>query len=237
MRTLSSLAIVLAIAGSMLTSCSESTSPAGTGMVTMGAKIGNGSASYIVKSDGEIKGGTTINEIRIDRVRILLSRLKFHRSSEDTGSGGRDVKVGPSVILFDSGATSTVFSEPVPVGTYNRVKLERHKFSSSEAETYAGHATFGEFVSPDRVTMIIEGTIVEGTEETPFELRDSATENLWIDLLPALTVSEGGSATIDLVFDAAPAFKDGAALLDPRTSQGIGKISKNLKHAFKLQNR
>ena len=232
---LSSFALLTIL--SLVTSCST-TDPEDYGVVEMSSTIENESVTQTVKGSGEaIEGGTSIDEVRIDRVRVLLSRLKFKRSSDDTSNGGIDVKTGPAVALFEPGVATLIFEQAIPNGTYDRVKLEKHKFSSSEADDYVGHAVFGDFVEPDRVTLIIEGVTISGSETTPFEVRDDATENLWIDFIPSLEVNSDTEAELDLVFDGLEVFKDGAVLLDPNQSGDLDKIRKNLKDAFRIQNR
>lgn len=232
------LAAISACCALYLTSCSDSSSPEGTGTVEMGAQVTNSSVTYsgIKRDGGAVQGGSNVDSVTIDRVRILLSRLKFKRSDEDT-SGGRDVKTGPAVVVFEEGTIKTIFKEAIPVGTYDRVKLEKHKFSSSEANQYKDDPTFGDFAYPDRLTLIIDGSVWSNGEEKPFTFTDDATENLWINFEPSLTVAEGETTTVDIYFDGKQVFLADDTILDPFVAKDRSELSKNLKKAFKILKR
>lgn len=225
------LAILTLLAfGLVLPSCS-STDPDGSGTVKMNSTLDNAEVSRVADKSGDRVEGN-VQEVDIERVRILISRLKFKSVSEDT-SGGRDIKTGPAIVTFENDEVNVVFQEPVPNGTYDRVKLEKHKFSSSEAEQYAYDPTFGEFASPERLTIIIEGIYNDGTEQ-PFEIQDDATENLWIDFEENLIVDDDTDVTIELTFDAQQVFKQNGNVLNPFDDKDRRDIFNNLKKAFRL---
>jgi hypothetical protein len=221
-----------------ITACSDSTSPEGTGTVTMGAQVSNSTVVSSMKRSGgdAVQGQPTIDSITVDRVRILLSRLKFKRASEDT-TQGRDVKTGPAVVTFEADTVVVVFKDAVPVGTYDRVKLEKHRFSSNEVEKYKNDPVFGDFAYPDKLTLIIDGSVWSDGEEKPFTFTDDATENMWIDFVPNLEVTEGQATAVDIYFDGKLAFLGDGTLLDPFDLNGRKDISKNLKKAFKILKR
>ncbi len=232
-RTVLTILTLLAF-GLVLPSCS-STDPDGSGTVKMNSTLTN---SEVNRADDNTKGADRVegmpSTVKIERVRILISRLKFKSVSEDT-SGGRDIKTGPAIVTFENDEVNVVFQEPVPNGTYDRVKLEKHKFSSSEAEQYKDDPTFGEFADPERLTIIIEGTYNDGTEQ-PFVIQDDATENLWIDFEEDLVIDDDTDATIELSFDAQQVFKQNNTVLNPFDDKDRRDIFKNLKKAFRLQN-
>lgn len=232
------LAVIAACTAVFATACSDSNSPEGTGTVEMGAQVTNSTVAYsgISKDGGAVQGGSMIDSVTIDRVRILLSRLKFKRSDEDT-SGGKDVKTGPAVVVFEDGTIKTIFKEPIPVGTYDRVKLEKHKFSSKEADQYKDDPTFGDFAYPEKLTLIIDGSVWTDGEEKPFTFTDDATENLWINFEPSITVEEGQTTTVDIYFDGKQVFLADGTILDPFIAKDRGELSKNLKKAFKILKR
>ncbi len=231
--TLLSLALVLTL-GVVLPSCS-STDPEGNGTVKMEATLTNNNVtSSVVKGSDRVEGFTV--SVTIDRVRVLISRMKFKRSSDDT-TGGRDVKTGPAVITFENDTVTVVLNEPIPEGTYDRVKLEKHKFSSSEAQQFANSPVFGEFAVPDRVTIIIDGSYSDGTTTEDFTIRDDGTENVWIDFPTPLNVSAGATAEIEFVFDAQQVFKQNGIILNPFNDKDRRDIFKLLHKAFRLQNK
>ena len=219
------------------TGCSESNDPDGSGNVTMRTDLANPTVtSSIEKSGDATQGGSAVTSIDVTEVRVLLSRLKFQKSEEDTSDGGHDVKTEPAVAYFTDDDADVVFTEPVPEGTYVRVKLEKHKISSSQVDDYIDDPEIGPFVDPDRITLILEGTVTYGGSPEEFTITDDQTENLWLEFDDALEVDDDNAAEIVLVFDALEVFKDGEQLLDPNNSQDMKKIDKNLRNAWRLQN-
>ncbi len=205
----------------------------------MGAQVSNSTVtgSTTFRGGDAVQGGPVVDSIHIDSVRVLLSRLKFKRTDEDTNSGGRDVKTGPAVLGFKDGKITAVFKSAIPVGIYDRVKLEKHKFSSSEVDQYKNDPVFGDFAYPEKLTLIIDGTAFVDGEEKAFTLTDDATENFWIGFEPAIEVKEDQTTTVDILFDGNEAFLDNGTCLDPWNDNGRREISKNLKKAFRLKKR
>lgn len=235
---LSTVASIATCAVLILTACADSNSPEGTGTIEMGAQVTNATVAYSTadKRGDVVQGDSQVDSVTIDRVRMLLSRLKFKRDNEDTSSG-KDVKSGPAVVVFERGLIKTLLKEPVPVGTYDRVKLEKHKFSGKEADQYANDPTFGDFAYPERLTLIVDGSVWIDGEQRPFTLTDDATENLWLSFEPSLTVEEGRTTTVDIYFDGRQAFLSDGTILDPFDSKNRSNLSKNLKQAFRILKR
>lgn len=228
------VAVALAIAG-----CSESTDPSSEPTMTMTARMTSTTAapSAIRPDSPRTEGGRLIDSVRVDKVRILLSRIKLHRTNDDTSNGGKDVKIGPAVLTIDNDTVTTVFASAIPTGTYERMKLEKHKFSGSEAAQYAADPVFGPFAFPDRVTLIVDGTVYAEGETRAFTLTDDRTENLWVGFDPALTVTESTSTTVDLEFSARLLFNVDGNILDPLDVSLRDVIRARLKNAFKLKKR
>ncbi len=208
-----------------LTSC-NGTDPSNESRLEMQTEMSASTITSTGEKSGEVDGFRIIDSIRIHRTRILISRIKLHTVKEtdddvnddDGKNEGRDVKVGPAVIDFTSGKVSTVFSTPIPVGSYKKIKLEMHKFSSSEAVTYTGDNTFGPFAAPERITLIVDGTLyVNGVAEN-FTWTDDQTSNLWIKFDPFIQITESSTTGIVLNFNPVVAFRSGGKLLDPKKS-------------------
>lgn len=236
--TLSSLKFVVVVLSMSLfgLACTSSTDPSNDGSVKMNTELTNQVVSGISGEKQDRVEGTVV-EVRIASTRVLVSRMKFHASSDTSNSDGtKNVKTAPSVLVFEPGSTQAYLNASVPSGMYSKVKVEKHKFSSSEAAEYADDAVLGEFASPERITLIIEGFVTLGSTETAFTLTDDQTENLWIDFEGGLTVEEGGTANVNIVFDASVAFRDGTNILSPLDPKDQKDIIKNLKHALKIQN-
>jgi hypothetical protein len=177
-----------------------------------------------------------VDSITVTKVRVLVSRmiLRPDGKGDDDSSGDRNVKTQPFLYVADSTGTKVVASATIPNGSYDRIKYEIHRFSTSEVPSYALDTVFRDFVTNDRYTVIIEGTLVRnGGSRERFVYRSDATANVKINVAPSLTVSDGAPATLSLRFNASDVFRDGSALLDPADGQNESKIDNNIKAAFK----
>lgn len=216
-NTLIGVAIGLAALVS-LTSCS-STDPNDEPRLIMQTEIATSTVTASGEKSGTIKGFADIDSIRIHRTRVLVSRIKLHTAEDgEDNNKGKDVKIGPAVIDFTKDKVSTIFSTAIPVGRYEKIKLEMHKFSSSEASTYALDGTFGAFAVPERITLIVNGTMYVNGVAEDFTWTDDQTSNLWIKFDPFIEVTASSTTSVVLNFDPAVAFRSGGKLLDPKKS-------------------
>jgi len=104
-------------------------------------------------SKGDHAEALNCDSVRISRVRLLLSRIKLQTEGDDSGTGGRDVKAGPAVITFERGNIVSVFATTVPVGRYNRIKLEypidsHHRKSSDGPAIQSSVSSLRQSVTP-----------------------------------------------------------------------------------------
>jgi hypothetical protein len=176
-------------------------------------------------------GGATVDSLQLTRVRILLSRLKLH-PTQDTGVGGRDVKVGPFVAVFTA-QPQLLGSTSLPGGTYRWVKLEFHRFSDSEAARYAADTLFRDFALPDRASLILEGTLFVADSAIPFVYRSTVTANAALSLDPPASVAEGEVLRILLQFEPRQVFRRGNLVVDPRDPRWRSDIENALRDALK----
>ena len=217
-------------------SCSDNTStPSNEGTVAFSTGIsGQTVTSGVMKADGVVQGAPTIDSIKVDSIRILISRIKLHRSEDDTSNGGRDVKAGPAVISFTHDTTRVAFNAPLPVGLYRKMKLEKHKFSANEAANYASHPVFGDFAFPERITLIVNGTLYGSDGINEFEITSDKTENVWFKFEPDLEITASTTTSVEWNFDAVMVFRSGGRLRDPRVIQDLNDISDALKDCWKV---
>jgi hypothetical protein len=237
MRYIHGIAAIL-LAGVVLTSCSESTDPSGDGQVVLQTQFTSSTVtSSIVKGGDETQGFPEIDSVRIDSVRILLSRIKLHRDDEDTNDNvGRNVKTGPALIVWARGGLRTAFAVPVPNGKYNKVKLEMHKFSGSEAKQYENDPVFRDFATDkDRVTLIVNGTKWQNGDSTSFTLTSDRTENLWMKVEPYFEVTSSSTSNIVLDFDPVEIFRVGGRVLDPADLVVKASLEAKLKNILRLR--
>jgi len=227
-------AMVVAIA--LIAGCTSSSDPSPEPRLEMRTSMSSDMVKASSVKTGAVQGGLFADSIRVDSVRILISRIKLKRSDEDTTNGGRDVKTGPALIVFARAGVRTAFNTPIPTGTYDKIKLEMHKFSGSEAEQYRNDPVFRDFAT-DRVTVIVDGTVYEGGTGTAFRLENDDTENLWMKFDPSISITASTTTSVTLDFDAVQVFRAGGSLLHPRDPRAGGLLKERLKLAFKLTKR
>lgn len=216
----STLMVMVAALSTMIVVSSCSTDPNAEPRLEMQTEM-NSSMVVAGERSGTVDGFRTIDSIRINRARILISRIKLHTAEDDTADNkGRDVKVGPAVIDFTKDKVSTVFATAIPVGRYEKIKLEMHKFSGSEADTYTADPIFGPFAFPERITLIVDGTVYANglAVGDTFTWTDDQTKNLWIKFDPFVEITASSTTTVVLNFDPVVAFRSGGSLLDPKRS-------------------
>lgn len=226
------------VATLLIMSCSENTNnPSGASYLQMRTQMTNSTiTSSMVRAGDAVQSDGSIDSIRVDSVHILIKRIKLHRSADDTTGEATDVKIGPTVIHFNSDTTDTltlVFNQPIPVGSYARMKFEMHRFTPSEADDYAADPEFGPFAFPDRLTIIVHGTVYVDSSSRSFQFTDDWTENFWFEFDPYLEIGEG-TTMIVWSFDASRVFAGADRLLDPGDDEDHDKIGEGLKKCWKL---
>jgi len=213
-------------------SCSDSTSSTST--IQFSAEINTPLVATPAKQSGNsIQVGGTVDSVRVTRVRMLLSRLILHKSTSDTSSGSSNVKTGPFILDITAGTTKMVTSAEIPAGSYQNIKYELHKFSSSEADQYKTDANFGAFVSTDRYTTIIEGTSYKSGVEKAFVYNSDVNTNLSLNLQTPITIESGGTSNIVLQFQPLIVFKGTSGVLDPLDSKNKSDIDNLIKVSIK----
>ncbi|MBI2793289.1 MAG: hypothetical protein HYX66_01400 [Ignavibacteria bacterium] len=223
----------------IVASCSENTNNPttnGSYLQMKTAMTNQTITSNFAKSGDAVQNGSGIDSIRVDSVRILIKRIKLLRSEDDTTGEGEEVKIGPTVIHFNSDTADThtlVFTKAIPVGSYRKMKMEMHRFTPGEAADYAADPEFGPFAFPDRLTIIVDGTVYADSASRPFQFTQDWTENFWFEFDPFLDITEGTTA-IEWTFDASRVFKGADRLLDPDDENDHGSIGDGLKKSWKV---
>ncbi|MGE3800503.1 MAG: hypothetical protein AB7H80_05740 [Candidatus Kapaibacterium sp.] len=230
---ISALAFALTIAA-----CSESTSPDGSGRVTMQAQLSdNLVAGAMLDDKGVSTLGKEVDSITVSRVRILITEVKLHDKDGDDNDSNtvydKNVKTGPIVIDATADSVKVFLTEPIPVGSYDKVKFEFHRFSGSEAAQYSGDPVFGDFVQDDRWSVIVEGMSYEGGQATPFTYRSDVTANLSLKFPDQITVADNETVTLIVEVDPIAVFKSGGAVLNPADTSNESKIDNAIKDAIK----
>lgn len=223
-------ASILFLLGLLLGCSEEASSPGSTVQIRtqLGLTTVRAAAFHGVKPQGH----SPVDSLRIERVRLLLKRLKLHAAGDDTLTGGRDVKVGPFVAVFNAAVQLLGWAE-IPAGTYRWLKLEFHRFSDSEAARYAADSLFRDFATADRPSLLIEGTVFVGDSAVPFIYRSDITANVALTLEPPAPVAAGEVLQLLLRFEPQQAFREGNTILDPRDPRLKSQIDNNLRAALK----
>lgn len=234
-----SLAGMLAL-GTLIAACSDSTGPDGTGTVRMQAKLAGSvvnAALLDTKGASPLGAGAEVDSLSISRVRILVTELKLHDKVDDDttddDSEDRLVKTGPIVIDADSTGVKVFLTEEIPAGDYDKVKFEFHRFNASQVAQYLGDTIFGPFVTDDRWSVIVDGTLYNGGQATPFTYRSDITANLSLKFPEEIEVPEGGTGVIVVEIDPIEIFKEGNGVLDPRDGSNESKIDNAIKSAIR----
>lgn len=202
--------------------------------VQMQAELTSAKVNSTIKKDqlGSLLGAE-VDSMKISRVRVLISELKLHRDKEDTVAGDKTVKVGPMIITFDSTGTRTFATGTIPTGDYDKIKFEFHRLSSSEVPTYLADTNFADFVTDDRWTVLIDGTVWVGGTAFPFAYRSDMTANLSLKFDPFLPLTSGATVVIVVQIDPMSVFKDSGAILDPRDGKNESKIDNAIRSTIK----
>jgi len=232
MRILSTGIFIGALAIGMM-SCKSSTSPTDEGSLSVESTVSTSTVNSMSMKGDRVEAAT-IDSVKIQRVRLLISRIKLQRSDEDTVDGGRDVKAGPGVVTFENGKLNTAFSSTVPVGRYDRLKIEVRPFSPSEAKSYESDPIYEDFAAIGRPSFIVEGTVWSSGVPESFTQTSDNVENLWVKVEPYFEVSKSTTTKLKFDFDAVTWLKVGGSVKDPRDGTIRDDLKKRLKNFFKL---
>lgn len=233
MKALQIIAIAI-ISLMFVVGCDNSSSPTVDPNVKITAEL----ATPIVKmaSVGKIKDQIQSNEvdsIKIIRVRILMSRMMMHLEN-DNSTTGSVIKTEPFIYdLNTSGAQAIIGNHSVPAGLYEKVKVEIHRFSTSELSQYASNPIFTDFATSERNTILIEGiTYLNGNPST-FTYKSNAVANLSLKMEPSLNLKNNSNTTIALQVDPNFFFKKWESILDPNDSKNTSDIENSLINTIK----
>jgi hypothetical protein len=225
--------IYITLIVALLTACSDSSGPGNNAQITVYSTMDGASVRQsAAKSADPAVADDRVDSLRIRSVRILISRIKLKSSS----GADRDVKTGPFVLISDSTlAEYKITSGEVPLGEYDAVKFEFHRFSGSELDFFRDDPVFGDFATADRWTAIIDGVYFDDGEEFEFEYKRPLTANLTINFRRPLEIETAGENGIMLQTDPAEIFMEDGWPLDPTEHNNEITIEKNIKDAIKAR--
>ena len=218
---------------SFISSCTDSTSP-NEGTVNIVGEMLNPKVAMIQNTSN--KNGiqaSEVDSIKVTSVRFLISEMKLHPTKTDT-TNGKTLKVGPFVYaVTDTGSIVQLTTNSIPVGNYEKIKFEFHRFSSSEKSQYVTDPILKDFATDNRFTMIITGVFYKYGVANDFTFNSQATANLSLNLDPAVNVIEGGTTTISIQIDPTLFFKKDGVILDPSILKNQNDIENLIKNTIK----
>lgn len=229
---------ILILSITFMVGCSDSTKP-NEGTVNVVSEMSNSLVSIFpdeIRPYNLIQANE-VDSIKVISVRILLSEMKLHPSKTDTTSG-KILKTAPFLFQIDnSGKVIQLTSTSIPVGNYEKIKFEFHRFSSSEINQYQNDGVFKDFATADRYTVIILGKYYKNNVSTDFTYYSKITANLSFNFDPAIEVSSGAISTISLQIDPILFFKKSGNVLNPSDSKNISDIENSIKNTIKVLKR
>jgi len=230
----STLIIFAFLAIGIIPGCTSSTdAPSNTTTVNFTGETDGSLAGAAAWKSQIPLAGIPADSIEVTRVRFLLSAVKLHVEGNDT-TNDKVMKAGPFVAEFIPGLSRTFSTIVIPSGTYEKIKLEIHKFPSSIDQNYLNDPVFTDFVTGERSTVIIEGKVWPTNISVPvnFIYKSQITANVESKFPGLISLGVGTTNTIALQFSPMLAFKS-TFVLDPRDSQNSNDIDKFLKSALK----
>lgn len=238
------MSVVCALALSVaLSNCSESPSNPATSQSPQVQMMSEFSSTTVTASatqkdeSGILANGEVADSLHITRARILVSRLKLHRANDESETCDKDLKLGPFLITIDSAGQRVVAMDTIPEGNYDKVKFEIHRFSNSEISLYLDDLLYMDFVTNDRYTVLVEGTVYKDGKAYPFTYRSNVTANITLDFDGLFTISSQGLTTLILQMNPVLSFRYGSQVLDPRDPRNKSHVENALRASLRVYKR
>lgn len=230
------LIVSIALSLLMLTiSCTEAVSPEINSVVRVRSELTSGLVQSInssIKIPSTLKA--EVDSVKVTRVRILLSNIKFHSTSETNEDTDNVFKTGPFIYDAQQSGTNKIVAEGnLPTGSYNKVKFEIHRFTPSEQTLYNNDITFSEFATEGRYSVIMDGIAYQFGSEYPFSYKSSPTANLSLNFDPAIELTKNTSMDVYLQLNPINFMKVGNSVLDPRDITNENDINYLIQSAIK----
>ena len=223
------LILLLSVVTLFVVACSDNSTNPTNANISMVATLSNSSVTPTMNIK-QRSLQSQIDEIKINSVRILISNIKMHSENDDSTT----IKAGPVVYSANSDEQSYEFvNEEIPIGSFNKIKFEFHRFTPNELPEYQDDTTFGDFATPERYTVIIEGEVITANDTTSFTYNSTITANLTFNYEPPITIEENEPIVIDFVFDTEYVFLDKGEILDPNDPKSRPHIDNNIKSAIR----
>ncbi len=237
MRTATAL---LAAVG--LTACGEGTGPTMSGQMTLSlATRAAGPATAPARSAAPdtVTAGTDV--LVLDKVELVLRELELERVNDDAcddlpGQSHDDCEeldLGPLLLDLPLGpGAARQFTVAVDTGTFDEIEFEIHK---PEDDGNAAERAFLQ-ANPDFRGISIRASGTFNGE--PFVFTSDLSAEQELDLVPPLVITEATAIDVTLFVDVRSWFRNGTALVDPRTANrggpAEGLVKENIKRSIEV---
>jgi len=233
MRTI----ILLALISLVIISCESNPTQSGpeNGSISFSSYL---SQSSVISKSGTVKGSgiNAVDSIKITRARFLIRNVKFKTVDEDSN----EFKSAPTVIDLNlDGVINTVSVSNVPYDVYNRIEFRVHRLDPDDPsdKPYVNEPQFSDFMTNERLSIIIEGNVYEqGMNSKQFLFSSRINEKQKHFLSPNLEVSsESPNVNVTMLVNSNEWFYDSKGnLLDPSDQSNENDIEDNLKNSIEF---
>jgi hypothetical protein len=149
---------------------------------------------------------------------------------EPEPEGCEEIEVGPVLVdLPLTGGAQQAFEVELPAGTYERIDFEIHKVGDDPADLafLAQHPTF------EDISIRVEGSF----NGSAFTFETDVNDEQEIELVPPLSLAEGGNTNVTIFVDLDGWFRTAAgALVDPDSANKGGPneslVTENIKQSL-----
>ncbi len=226
-----------------LSGCSSSTTPSDSSTVTMQSEFtGTHVTPGIIRSGSgsQIQGqhGLVVDSLQITSAKIFIKDIKLHHQENDSldDSHNETIKVGPFVAEFNSAGGQILTTAVIPPGTYDRIKLEIHKFDkdNDKHDDLDKDDSSNVFKEPNSYTFIISGYVWVGGVKSPFTYYSKVTANIMWHFPQMITLGAGSAQTLIMKLDPVYMFQIIGFALDPRDPKNQTSIDFAIKSSIKF---
>lgn len=234
--------VLFGAAAISLAACSSPSSPAGMGRLTFqlsGARSVTGAPSLVSGADALVitKVQVVARKIRLERAEGTCTAaapagmaLSSDGGEDENDSECAEVRLDPMLLEPPVDSTAkAVFSVDLPEGTYHEMKIQVHKPTGSNDQTFlAAHPEMQD------ISVKVTGTY----NGNAFTFISAITAEVEIELDTPVEVAAGSPAALTLTVDVSKWFAGSSGVLNPiAPSQQIrSQIEQNIRasfHAFK----
>lgn len=196
------------------------------------------SQTTVMAKSGSVKssGINAVDSIQITRARFLIRNVKFKTVAEDSN----EFKSAPTVVDLNlDGIVNTVSVSNVPFDVYDRIEFRVHRLDPDDPrdKPYVNETQFSDFMTSERLSIIIEGTVYEsGMNSKQFLFESRINEKQKHFLAPSITVSlENPNVNVTMFVNLANWFNDSNGnLLNPTDQSNENEIEDNLKNSIEF---